>query len=327
VPDRGENLRDLHALPKAHLHLHLLGALRRSTYRELTARYGVAAPPPSFGEFAAVVQAATESIRSADDVRRVVRETVEDAAADGAVWIEPALRPRPLPYWPAPVEELLDVVLAEGRATGRELGVGFGLVVATSWLRGGDEALTAARLAVSRQAAGVVGFGLDGVEGARPYEEFGAAFTLARGAGLAIVPHVGEFTGARHVADALSVFRADRLMHGVRAVDDAGVVRELVRARVPLDVCPTSNVALAVVPSLRTHPLPALLNAGVRCSVNADDPLPFGTGLLEEYHRCRTEMGLCDRQLAAVARTSIETSTAPEADRRTALAGVDAWAA
>jgi adenosine deaminase len=94
-----------------------------------------------------------------------------------------------------------------------------------------------------------------------------------------------------------------------------------------LDVCPTSNVCLAVFPSIAEHPLPELLEAGVRCSLNADDPLLFGPGLLEEYELCRTEMGLSDCQLATDARSSIQASGAPDALKADADNAVDVWMA
>ncbi|HEX7131366.1 MAG TPA: hypothetical protein VF228_02260, partial [Iamia sp.] len=94
-----------------------------------------------------------------------------------------------------------------------------------------------------------------------------------------------------------------------------------------LDVCPSSNLLLAIYPSLEEHPLPALLDAGVACSLNADDPLLFGPGLLEEYELARTGMGLDDDALAAVARASITHSGAPDACKTTALAQIDAWLA
>ncbi len=97
---------------------------------------------------------------------------------------------------------------------------------------------------------------------------------------------------------ALDALRADRLLHGIRAIEDDALVAELVERGTCLDVCPTSNVVLSVVPSLAAHPLPALLEAGVRCSINADDPLVFGPGCREEYELCRTELGLSDEQAA-----------------------------
>jgi adenosine deaminase len=94
-----------------------------------------------------------------------------------------------------------------------------------------------------------------------------------------------------------------------------------------LDVCPTSNIMLSVFPSLAEHPLPRLLEAGVRCSINADDPLLFGPSMLDEYELCRREFGLTDSQLADIARTSIECGGAPDSVKVSALAGIDAWLA
>ena len=126
---------------------------------------------------------------------------------------------------------------------------------------------------------------------------------------------------------ALDLLHADRVLHGVRAVDDPALVARLADAGTGLDVCPTSNVLLSVVPSMAEHPLPRLLTAGVRCSVNADDPMMFDTDLLAEYTRCREAFQLTDAQLAGIARTSVECSGAPRDTVRDALAGIEAWLA
>jgi adenosine deaminase len=142
---------------------------------------------------------------------------------------------------------------------------------------------------------------------------------------LLAVPHAGEHGGAASVRSALDDLGADRILHGVQAVDDPSLVARLAAAGTCLDVCPTSNVLLSVVPSYAQHPLAALLAAGVRCSLGADDPLLFATSLLGEYEHARHDLGLDDAALAAIARTSIEASAAPPARRAAALAGVDAW--
>ncbi len=111
----------------------------------------------------------------------------------------------------------------------------------------------------------------------------------------------------------------------MRAVEDPDLVRRLADEGTVLDVCPSSNVALWVVPEMGAHPLPALLEAGVRCSLNGDDPLLFGPGLLEEYETARTAIGLSDEQLAAVARASLEGAAAPAEFVSAQLAAVDAW--
>ena len=111
----------------------------------------------------------------------------------------------------------------------------------------------------------------------------------------------------------------------MRAVEDPALLADLAGRNVTLDVCLTSNKALGVFPDLSRHPLPALLAAGVGCSLGADDPLMFGTGLLGEYETARSELGFTDRQLAALARTSIQTSGAPSSIATTATAGIDSW--
>ncbi|MDQ1509464.1 MAG: adenosine deaminase, partial [Actinomycetota bacterium] len=143
--------------------------------------------------------------------------------------------------------------------------------------------------------------------------------------GLLSVPHAGELAGPESVIGALDALGADRIEHGVRAIEDPALVRRLADSDVCLDVCPTSNVLLSVVPSIEDHPLPALLDAGVRCSLNADDPLLFGPNLLEEYEVVRARLGLDDEALAGIARTSLEASGAPDLIKARARSAIDAW--
>jgi adenosine deaminase len=324
-------MRDLALLPKAHLHLHLDGAMRRSTLAELAAARGLEAPlPASYGSFAAFSETIVAAARVLDDaavVERVVDEILADAARDGAVWVE-------LSAWPGLFAgrlgsdlEAVDVVLDAGRRAVAEHGVGLGLIVAANRDRGPAEALAVARVAAARAGHGITGFGLDGDEAAHPGAPFTEAFRVARDAGLQAVPHAGELAGPAGVADALDLLGADRIMHGVRAIEDTRLVDRLAERGVCLDLCPTSNVLLSVTPSFEQHPLPAFLAAGVHCSINADDPLLFDTSLLEEYERCRAGLGLSDRQLAHVARDSLLASAAPRELVQKGLAGIDAWLA
>lgn len=324
-------MRDLRALPKAHLHLHLDGALRPMTYRELADAAGLPAPLPtsygSFADFSVTITAAARTLRSATEVNRVVREIVEDAAADGACWVEVSLWPGLFGGRLGSDANAVNTVLAAGQAAAAATGTGFGLVVAANRDRGPAEAVATARLAASRAGAGVVAFGLDGDETAAEPALFVEAFGIAKAVDLPAVPHAGELCPPASIRDALDVLGARRVMHGVRAVDDADLMARLRDSGISLDVCPTSNVLLSVAPSLAEHPLPRLLAAGVRCSVNADDPLLFGSGLLDEYERCRATLGLSDEALASIARTSLEASGAPADLQKAALAGVDAWLA
>jgi len=147
--------------------------------------------------------------------------------------------------------------------------------------------LAAAELVVRYAAAyrerGVVGVGLGGPEVEHPPAPFERVFRLARDNGLGSVPHAGEFAGADSIRDSLERLGANRIRHGIRAVEEPGLVRELADRRTVLDVCPISNVRLGAVRSLEEHPLPDLTAAGVPCSLSTDDPALFGTNLEHEY--------------------------------------------
>lgn len=322
--------RDLRDLPKAELHLHLLGAMRPATLAELAAREGIAAPDPrgftTFAEFQRVFQAAFEVQTRPADLDRLVREVVADAAADGVVWVQPHVDPHVYPQF-GPPEAVLELILAAGRDEGARRGVGFGLTMAAQRHAGPEAAAGLARFAGGYAGQGVHAFGLTGDEVAFPGEPFAGAFAIAREAGLTAAPHAGELSGPESVRAAVSALGATRIAHGVRAAEDPAVLAMLAERDVTLDVCLTSNYLLGVVPELARHPLPQLLAAGVRCSLGADDPLQFGVGLLEEYQLARSELGLDDDQLAAIARTSVGTSDAPASLVRTATARIDRWLA
>lgn len=322
-------MRDLSTLPKAHLHLHLEGAMRPSTLAELAEAAGIPVPVirgyGSFPMFSSMYVAACDVLRSEADLRRLVDEVVADAAQAGAVWIEPATY---IPHHRSRLgtdEFVLEVILDELVAAGCRHGIGTGLLVAGDRTLDPSDALEQARLAVRYASDGVVSFGLANDEQGHPPEPFAEAFDLAVAHGLLSAPHAGELDGPSSVAGALDRLHADRLQHGVRAVEDPDLVVRLADLGVCLDVCPTSNVMLSVVPTIEAHPLPDLLAAGVRCSLNADDPLLFGPGLLEEYELCRATFDLTDEQMAAIARTSIEASGAPDALKVHATHDVDTW--
>jgi aminodeoxyfutalosine deaminase len=157
-----------------------------------------------------------------------------------------------------------------------------------------DDARTAVAYAVRYRDRGVVGIGLGGEENLYPPEPFAPVFRIAKAEGLASVPHAGEVVGAESVRGALEALGADRIRHGIRAVDDAGLVREIAGRRLVLDVCPISNLRTGAVRSLAEHPLPYLVAAGVPCSISTDDPEMFDTDLSRDY-AAATSFGLSPR--------------------------------
>jgi adenosine deaminase len=320
--------RSLVDLPKAHLHVHLDGSLRRSTVDEIAREQGREVPRPSgygsFDHFMDVIVAAAACLRDEGDIRRAVREIVEDARAAGVVWLE-------LSVWPGlfhgrlgDYRAAVSAVLDAGRTAADELGVGFGLVAAANRGVGVNDAIAVATVAAELAGDGVVGFGLDGDEASAPAGCFRRPFEIARAAGLLSVPHAGENEGPGSVRSALRDLGADRVMHGVRAIAAPDVVRELADQGTTLDICLTSNALLGVYP-VAESPLPRLLGAGVRCSLNVDDSLLFETDLVREYEIARTALGLSDEQLAAVAEASVHGSAAPAQLKTTALGSIAEW--
>jgi adenosine deaminase len=320
-------VRDLRALPKAHLHLHLEAAMRRETFDELAAERGLVPPSWEFDDFSSFTTVYTVLLRTLDcegAIRRLVREVVEDAVREGVVYIEPSLHP-PLYAGHFPHDEYVEIVLGELEAAGADLGVATGVQILADRTASREAAEELACLATSFAGRGVVTFGRAGDERGHRPDPFARAFAIAAEAGLCLAPHAGELAGPESVQAALDVLGAHRIQHGVRAIESPELIDRLASDRICLDVCPTSNVALSVVPRLEDHPLPALRSAGIPCTLNADDPLLFGVSILDEYERARVHMTMSDAELAELARTSIMAARLPESSERSLLAQISAW--
>jgi adenosine deaminase len=320
--------RDLTTLPKAHLHLHLEGSARPATIAELAARNGVALDDlqafrtlPEFLERYAI---AVSAISKGDDLERICYELLIDDAAQGVRWCEPHVEPQLY----APGLGTLDEVWAHMRAGfargAADTGVNWGVIVGHNRAMPAEEAERVARWAAEHAAEGIVGFGLAGDEQLAGPESFARACAIAAEAGLLVVPHAGETAGPESVAAALAL-GADRLAHGIRAIEDPELLVRLADDEVTCDVCPTSNLKLSVVGHLDEHPLPVLLDAGVPVTLGSDDPLFFGSPVAGEYAVARRYWGLSDSELADIARTSARASGAPKRVKAGLLSAIDDW--
>jgi adenosine deaminase len=336
--------RDLATLPKAHLHLHFTGSLRPATLAELAAKHGIRLPetlrhqhllrltPDERGwfRFQRLYEAARACVRDADDMRRIVQEAAEDDAAEGSGWLELQVDPTSYAPFVGGLTPALEIVLDAARVASATTGCQVAIVVAASRVRHPLDARTLARLAAKHAGEGpgeVVGFGLSNDERRGTTEDFGPAFAIATRAGLASVPHSGELLGPGHIRATLAALRPDRLGHGVRSVEDPALLDRIVQAGIGLEVCPASNVALGVYPTLADVPLRHLVDAGARLALGADDPLLFGPRLLPQYEAAREVHGFPDADIAALARSSVEVSRAPLDVRKRLLAGIDDWLA
>ena len=325
-------------LPKAHLHLHLVGSMRPTTLAEWCRRDGRPFPDLDLGcggwpRFDALYEAASASVRTEADLRRLVDEIVEDQARDGARWLELTADPGNYHGRIGSAADVLALLVEAGRAASVRHGVEVGWVVCANRSRPASVAADLAVLAAGWKDRGVVGFGLANNERAAPTSDFRSAFAIAREAGLAAVPHAGELCGAASVEEAVRLLGASRIGHGVRSLESADVLALLRDRDVTLEVCPTSNHALGVYEGAwaraahPAHPVDRLRAAGVRVCLNADDPLLFGAGLLDEYRFARDTLGWSAAELAASAAASIEAAGCGAALRAELLAELDAWLA
>ncbi|WP_019632651.1 adenosine deaminase [Actinomadura atramentaria] len=332
--------RDVAALPKAHLHLHFTGSMRHSTLVELADRHGVHLPdalvedwPPrlratderGWFRFQRLYDIARSVLVTPDDLRRLLRETAQDEAAEGSRWLEIQVDPSGYAARFGGLTPTVELVLDAAREAGAAAGVGIGIVVAANRTRHPLDAKTLARLAVRYTDQGVVGFGLSNDERRGRAYDFEGAFRIARRGGLLSVPHGGELLGPASVRECVETLGADRLGHGVRAVEDPALLRSVIERGVALEVCPASNVSLGVAPTVADVPLRALYEAGARIALGADDPLLFGSRLARQYSLARTEHGFTDAELAELARHSILASAAPESLKKEVLEGIQAW--
>jgi adenosine deaminase len=336
--------RAVEALPKAHLHLHFTGSMRPATLADLAAKHGIRLPetlrehhllrltPDERGwfRFQRLYDAARACVRGADDMRRIVIEAAQDDAAEGSGWLEIQVDPTSYAPFVGGLTPALEIVLDAAREASRTTSCQVAVIVAASRIRHPLDSRTLARLAARYAGDGpgeVVGFGLSNDERRGDTEEFAAAFRIAARAGLAAVPHSGELLGPEHVSQTLTSLAPARLGHGVRSAEDPAVLARIVDAGIALEVCPASNVALGVYPTLDAVPLRILVDSGARIALGADDPLLFGPRLAAQYTAARDDHGFDDAELAALARSSIEASRAPQDVVKRLLAGVGDWLA
>lgn len=181
--------------------------------------------------------------------------------------------------------------------------------------------------ALAGQAQGVIGFGLGGYEVGAPPEPFAPIFRTAKAAGLLSVPHAGETVGPASIWGAINALNADRIGHGVRAIEDEGLLTLLKERQIPLELNPTSNICLHVYPHLANHPFPELDRMGLLVTVNSDDPPLFNTSLCQEYQVLATHFGYSHADLARIARNAFVTTGAPAELKSRLLHEFDQWVA
>ncbi|MDB5041289.1 MAG: adenosine deaminase [Candidatus Eremiobacteraeota bacterium] len=316
---------DLSTLPKVQLHCHLEGTVRAATFRALAAKYrvdlGDRADPArtyafsTFGEFLLLFAKVAETLREPDDFARIARDYVVDAAAQGVAYAEIFVSPSVWTFFhkTLDVRATVEAIRAALDESGGPLGIEVALIADLTRNFGVEKAEASAREAVALRDLGVIGVGLGGDEANYPPERYERAYAIAREGGLHGVVHAGEAAGPASVRTAVEVLQAERIGHGVRAIEDPAVVALLAERGIPLEVCPTSNRLTGAAPAHAAHPLGALDAAGCVITIDADDPAMFGTTLLDEYRWVAEAFG--DDAVVRFARNAIDASFAPESTK------------
>lgn len=326
-------------LPKAELHVHLVGSASVPTVLELARRHPDGGVPTNedalrgfytftdFAHFIEVYVAVSALVRTAADVEAMAAGVLADLAAQRVRYVELTVTPDTHLLAGIEPDGIAEALVQARDAARAEHGLDVGWVFdipGELGLASGERTIDwAERFA----PAGSVGFGLGGPEIGVPRAQFGEVFARARALGLASLPHAGETTGPQTVWDAAEVLGAQRIGHGLAAAQDPALLAYLVEHGIALEVCPTSNLRTGAVRSLVEHPWPVLHAAGVMVTLASDDPGMFDTTLNDEYVLVHDVFGVDQAGLVDLARMAMEVSYAPVDVRLRVLAEIDAYTA
>jgi len=325
-------MNDLPTPPKAELHVHIEGTLEPEMVFELARRNDVALPHSSVEQLRAeyrfrdlqsfldIYYANMAVLRTEADFRDLAAAYLRTCADNGVRHAEIFFDPQAHTKRGVPVRTVIDGL----SAAIADSDVSAELILC--FLR--DEPAESAEQ-VLREAEPhldrIIGVGLDSAEAGHPPSKFTEVFRRARELGLRAVAHAGEEGPAEYVAEALDLLGVQRVDHGIRALEDPQLVARLRRDRVPLTVCPLSNVRLGGFPELSAHTLPRLLDEGLLVTLNSDDPAYFGGYAAENFAAVQRELGIGDEQLRQLAANSFEAAFLDDERRRGFLAEVAAW--
>lgn len=325
-------------LPKAELHVHHVGSASPRIVAELASRHPDSTVPAdpdalaeyfTFRDFAHFIQvylSVVELIRDAEDVRLLTYEIARDMARQNIRYAELTITPYSSVKRGIPAPAFMEAIEDARKAAEAE----FGTVLRWCFDIPGEAGLESAEvtcdLALRHAPEGLISFGLGGPEIGVPRPQFKPYFDRVRAAGLRSVPHAGETTGPQTVWDALGDLGAERIGHGTSAAQDPALLAHLAERRIPLEVCPTSNIATRAVATLEEHPIRRMADAGVLVTVNSDDPPMFGTDLNTEYAIAARLLELDRQGVAGLARNAVEASFMDDASKAKLAAEIDTYA-
>jgi adenosine deaminase len=321
-------------IPKAEIHCHFEGSMSPDLVRRMAARNGIELPGGLFderGEFAwtdfhdflRTYDLAADCLSTAEDARDAMYEYLASCAAEGAIYVEVFTSPDHAAAKGLGFAEQFEAIVQGIDDAERDFGI-IGRMIPTCVRHLGPEnALRVAEQVVAERHPYIVGFGMGGDELAHTFEDFRPAFSLVDDAGLPCTAHAGEVDGAQSVRDALNHLPLQRLGHGVRAIEDSSLVEEIANRGIVLEICPRSNFATNVYQGYHDHPLPKLMAAGCKVTLNSDDPPYFDTSIGREYAHAASGFGLADDVLIGFTRTAIESAFVDDAVKASLMARLE----
>jgi aminodeoxyfutalosine deaminase len=325
----------LHALPKVELHVHLVGSASVPTVLGLAARHSGAAVPTDpaelaqyytfrdFAHFVDVYQTVNALVTGPQDITDLVVGLARDAAAGGVRYAEVTVTPMSHVHVGIDPAAVADALVEGRERAASEHGVELGWIFDVAGELGVGNAWDTLAWVRKHRPEGTVGFGLAGVEIGVGRAQFARPFTVAREAGLRSLPHAGETTGPATVWSALNDLGAERIGHGIGAITDPRLLDHLAEHRIPLEVCPTSNVRTVAVPSIEAHPFARLMQWGVPVTLNTDDPGMFGCDIVGEYRLAHDVFGLTPAELVQVARNGVDAAYCSDELKKALYAELD----
>ncbi|MFF5205385.1 adenosine deaminase [Streptosporangium sp. NPDC000396] len=325
------------ALPKAELHVHLIGSASVPTVLELSRRHPGSRVPTTeeelrafyryrdFPQFAKVYQAVNALVRDPEDVATLVLGLARDLAAQNGRYVELTVTPYAHHIVGMSMRAVTEALDLAARSALDEHGVRVGYIFDIPGEYGVEAAKATLEHALQEPPQALVGFGLAGIEQERPRyrDAFRDAFRAATAAGLRSLPHGGEMTGPETIWEVIDGLGAERIGHGIACLEDPRLVAHLRETQIPLEVCPTSNVCTGQVAHIKEHPLPRLLEEGLFVTLNSDDPPMFATTLSQEYRIAAEVFGLDREALTALARNAVNASFLDAPGKQAILAEID----
>jgi adenosine deaminase len=308
----------LRQMPKFELHVHFEGSIRPETVLELSRKNNVPLPAsdlPSlrewyrfrdFPHFVDVYVAITKCIKTDEDLEFIAREFLQGQAAQNITYSEVTFTVATIEkFCGIPVGEQIEAV-NRAREWGRSsLGIEMQLILDIVRGDSPERAMQVVNWVAEWQGRGVCALGIAGFED-RGTIQYAECFAEARRLGLPVTAHAGETQGAWSVRETLDVTGARRIGHGVRSVEDPELMRRLVDEEIVLEVCPTSNLCVGGVTSLADHPIQRLIDAGVKVTLNSDDPPMFNTTLTDEWIKCTRTFGWDEKTVELLSNTARE---------------------